>query len=77
MTIGASIFLIAIGAILAFAVNVDSSAIDVNTIGVILMLAGGLGLVLGLFFWTTKRRQIDPETGAPMHTGHDATGRPA
>ncbi len=46
MGIGVSIFLIAVGAILAFAVNVSSGGIDVNTIGVILMVVGVIGLAV-------------------------------
>lgn len=48
MTIGASIFLIALGAVLAFAVNVSTSGIDLNTIGVILMVVGVIGLAVGM-----------------------------
>ena len=48
MGIGASIFLIALGAVLAFAVNVSTSGIDLNTIGVILMVVGVIGLVTSL-----------------------------
>lgn len=40
-----SLLLIALGAVLAFAINVDSRGIDVNTIGVILMLVGVVGLL--------------------------------
>jgi hypothetical protein len=53
MGIGASLFLIAIGAILAFAVNVESDAIDLDTIGVILMIVGALGGVLSMMFWSS------------------------
>ena len=64
MTIGASIFLIAVGAILRFAVNVSTSAFSLDTVGNILMLAGLAGLVLSLFLWATasRRRVVD---GAP------------
>jgi len=44
MGIGVSIFLIALGAVLAFAVDVSTSGIDLNTIGVILMVVGVIGL---------------------------------
>lgn len=47
MTIGASIFLIAVGAILRYATNFHVSEISVDTIGLILMIAGAAGLVLG------------------------------
>ena len=46
MGIGVSIFLIALGAILAFAVDVSSGGIDLNTIGVILMVVGVIGLAI-------------------------------
>ena len=46
MGIGASVFLIAIGAILAFAVDLTVSGLDLSTIGVILMIAGAIGLVV-------------------------------
>ena len=46
MGIGVSIFLIALGAILAFAVDVSTGGIDLNTIGVILMVVGVIGLAV-------------------------------
>ncbi|MDP9405928.1 MAG: DUF6458 family protein [Actinomycetota bacterium] len=46
MGIGASIFLIALGAILTFALDFDISGIDIRTIGIILMIAGVLGAIL-------------------------------
>jgi hypothetical protein len=45
MGIGVSVFLIAVGAILTFAVNATVSGLDLSTIGVILMVVGGIGLV--------------------------------
>ncbi|MCU4184512.1 DUF6458 family protein [Acidiferrimicrobium sp. IK] len=51
MGVGTSIFLIAVGAVLDFAVKVNNSNFNVNTIGVILMAVGALGLVLSLVFW--------------------------
>ena len=48
MTIGASIFVIAVGAILYFAANVHVAHVSINTIGLILIIAGLAGLVLGL-----------------------------
>jgi hypothetical protein len=53
MGIGVSILLIAVGAILAFAVNVTTSGIDLDTVGVILMIVGLLGLLLSLVFWSS------------------------
>ncbi len=51
MGIGVSIFLLALGAILAFAINVQTSGIDLNTVGVILMVVGGIGLATSFLFW--------------------------
>jgi len=53
MGIGVSIFLIAIGAILRFAVTASVTGINVNTVGVILMVVGVIGLVLSLIFWVS------------------------
>lgn len=49
MTIGTSLFLIAVGAILKFAVTAHLAGIDLQTVGVILMVVGVIGLVLGLY----------------------------
>ena len=53
MGIGVSIFLIAVGAILTWAVNVTTQGIDINTVGVILMIVGLAGLLLSLVFWSS------------------------
>ena len=63
MGIGVSIFLIAVGAILAFAVNLDTSGgVNLDTIGVILMVVGGIGLLAALVFLNDatpwRRREI-------------------
>ncbi len=50
MAIGTSIFLIAGGAILRYAVTVEVDWIELDTVGVILMVAGALGLVASLIF---------------------------
>ena len=60
MTIGASIFLIAVGAILHFATNFRVAEVSIDTVGLILMIAGGLGLVLGLVqqaMWSRRARR--------------------
>ena len=56
MTIGASLLLIAIGAVLKFAVTDTVKNVDLGTIGVILMIVGALGLILGFVLMTTRRR---------------------
>ena len=60
MTIGASIFLIAVGAILMYAVDVTVSGIEIQTIGLILMIAGAVGLLISLFLLanTSRRRDV-------------------
>ena len=50
MGIGVSLILIAVGAVLTWAVNATSSSFDVNTVGVILMIVGAVGLLLSLMF---------------------------
>ncbi|MBA2427956.1 MAG: hypothetical protein H0V60_12875 [Actinobacteria bacterium] len=53
MGIGISIFMLAIGAILTFAVEFETSGIDINAVGVILMIVGAIGLLLSLMFWSS------------------------
>lgn len=53
MGIGVSVFLIAVGAILAFAVEVNTEGFDLDTIGVILMIVGAIGLLASLLFWSS------------------------
>ena len=55
MGIGVSIFLLALGAILAFAVNADISGLDINVVGYILMFCGALGLVLTMLVLNRDR----------------------
>jgi Domain of unknown function (DUF6458) len=53
MGIGVSIFLIAVGAILSFAVEVTTDGVNLNTVGVILMIVGAIGLLASLIFWSS------------------------
>ena len=53
MGFGVSLILIAVGAILTWAVETTVSGLDVNAVGVILMVVGLAGLVLSLAFWST------------------------
>jgi Domain of unknown function (DUF6458) len=61
MTIGMSIFLIALGAVLKFAVTATVAGISIQTAGLILMLVGVLGLVIGLFMLASDRRRTTRE----------------
>jgi Domain of unknown function (DUF6458) len=56
MTIGASLLLIAIGAILKWAITARVSGVDLGVIGVILMVVGVIGLILGLALMMSRRR---------------------
>ena len=67
MYIGTSIFLIAVGAILAFAVNARVAGIEIETAGIILLVVGALGLVISLFqeaMWSDRRRR--PPADGPV-----------
>jgi hypothetical protein len=56
MRIGASLFLIAVGAILKFAVTKGINGVDVGAVGVILMIVGAIGLLITIALMTTRRR---------------------
>jgi hypothetical protein len=56
MTVGGSIFLIAVGAILRYAITDTISGIDLATVGLILMIAGIVGLLIGLFMYVNASR---------------------
>jgi uncharacterized membrane protein len=58
MGIAISLFLFAIGAILTFATNVSVSGLDLDVVGVILMLVGIVGFVLNLAVWGPRRRRM-------------------
>ena len=60
MTIAAAIFLIAVGAILRYATNLHVSGINIDTVGLILMIAGIAGLILSFFqemIWSDRARR--------------------
>lgn len=70
MSIGFGIFLVVVGAILVYAVNVDVSGLDLNMIGYILMGAGVIVVLIGIALLlrrrsvsTTQRSAVDPATG--------------
>lgn len=53
MGIGVSLILIAVGAVLAFAVHVTTSGFNIHTVGYILLAVGAIGALLSLFFWSS------------------------
>jgi len=62
MGIGTSIFLIAVGAILKFAVNAHVSGVNLDTVGVILMIVGIVGLLISILWmtiWADRTRRND------------------
>ena len=61
METGTSLFLIAVGAILYFAVTASISGISIATVGLILMIIGVIGLVLSLFFMSRRRATVVEE----------------
>lgn len=81
MGIGVGIFLTAIGAILAFAVNIDTagSGVNVHTIGLILLAVGILGIILSMVFWSSwggfggRRRTTTVAPGGTVVPGGTTT----
>ncbi|MEV0005596.1 DUF6458 family protein [Micromonospora sp. NPDC050980] len=65
MGIGTSIFLIAVGAILAFAINASVGGVDLDIVGWILMAAGVLGLILTTLA-RSRRREVVTTTEQPV-----------
>ena len=76
MGLGASLFLIAGGAILVWGVTGKVGGLDVDAIGVILMVIGIIGLVLSMIFWSSwgglggRRRATYVEEGPPPGPGY-------
>ena len=62
MGIGTSLFLIAVGAILYFAVDANVSGLEISTVGIILMVVGIVGLLISLFFLSSARRAATERT---------------
>ena len=58
METGTSLFLIALGAILYFAVDATISGLEITTIGLILMIVGVIGLLISLFMLSSRRRTV-------------------
>ncbi|GAB3802506.1 hypothetical protein GCM10028798_19800 [Humibacter antri] len=75
MSLGGGIFLIVVGAILAFAINVNVSWIDLHLVGWILLIAGVVVSILGIVLLTRKRTSkvtrsttVDPRSGQQIDT---------
>ncbi|NEM91455.1 DUF6458 family protein [Galbitalea soli] len=70
MSIGSGIVLFVIGAVLAFAVNLQNSVVNLHLIGYILMGAGVIVFLIGMIFMFRKRQSV-----TTVHTGVDANGQ--
>lgn len=69
MGIGVSLFLIAVGAILTFAINASVSGVNIATVGLILMVVGGIGLLWSLIVMgTASYRGRTVYEGGPRRT---------
>ena len=72
VTIATAIFLIAIGAILRYALNVNSDVINIQTVGLILMIAGGAGLALSLLYELVQQGDSkDRDDSSQRRSGYD------
>ena len=63
MGIGTSLFLVAVGAILYFAVDATVQGLEIATVGLILMIVGIVGLLISLFYmtlWSRPRHEVEP-----------------
>jgi len=73
MGIGVSLILIAVGAILVWAVEADVSGVDITAVGWILLIVGAVGALLSLIFWSswggagTRRRETVVRDDAPPY----------
>ena len=71
MGIGTSIFMIAIGAILYFAVNASISGLEIATVGLILMILGIVGLLISLFLASQASRRGAAPVDRPVARERD------
>jgi hypothetical protein len=75
MSIGTSLLLIAVGAVLRFAVSVSTHGFNIHTVGVILMIVGGVGLIISLLWMMVWRER---EASRPRYVERrDSVGREA
>jgi hypothetical protein len=53
MGMGVSLVLVAVGAVLAFAVHVTGNGFNIHTIGIILLVVGAIGALTSMIFWSS------------------------
>ena len=75
MGVGTSLVIFAVGAILRFAISITTTGFNIHTIGVILMIVGGIGFLISLAFWSSwggfggaSRNSRRTTTSGPMGT---------
>lgn len=80
MSIGFGIFLVAVGAILVWAINVDIAWIDLDIVGYVLMAAGAIIFIIGIALLvrrrqvtSTTRTQVDPVNGSQVTRNESST----
>ncbi|HKH04862.1 MAG TPA: DUF6458 family protein [Acidimicrobiales bacterium] len=72
MGFGTSLFLLAVGAILTFAVEADAEGLNLDAVGIILMIVGGIGLIASVIYWNSwggfgrRRRIVEEDVAAPQ-----------
>jgi hypothetical protein len=74
MRLGAALFLIAVGAILTWAVRVDHTHhFDINNAGIILMVIGAIGLIAELIYMSVRRRSTVVHAGQAIPPSRTTT----
>ena len=71
MTIATAMFLIAAGAILRYAITVETDVINLQTVGLILMICGGAGLALSLLYELVQTSDRGKKDEYPQRGGYD------
>ncbi len=71
MTIATAMFLIAAGAILRYAITVETDVINIQTVGLILMIAGGAGLAISLLYELVQTSDRGNRDERPPRGGYD------
>jgi hypothetical protein len=75
MGIGVGLILVAIGAVLTFAVNTTVSGINIHTVGVILMVVGVVGVIIDLVIFAPRRRTVTTYDNTAVPAQDATTGR--
>lgn len=77
MTIGGSLLLIAVGAILRYAVTARVAGVDLRSVGLILIVVGVVGLVISLAWLASARRRRPTLAATTTYSDHPAAPPPS